>query len=134
MKRDRTLTITSLISILLFTLHQAEDVMRGFEPDGFEAVRAIILMTIWLFGTLELADRRSGYVIMLLGSLLGSVVPLAHMRGAGLVGGRIVGSEGILLFVFTLMTLGITALFSVALSIRGLWRLRRNAGQGHESV
>jgi hypothetical protein len=62
---------------------------------------------------------------MLLGSLLGSVVPLAHMRGAGLVGGRIANSSGVFFWVCTLMALGVTALFSVILSARGLWNLRR---------
>jgi hypothetical protein len=78
-----------------------------------------------------LAERRSGYIIILLGSLLGSVVPLAHMRGAGLVGGRIVNSSGVFFWVWTLIALGVTALFSVILSARGLWSLRR--GQSRPS-
>jgi len=72
-----------------------------------------------------LAGRRSGHVLMLLGGLLGSVVPLAHMRGAGLVGGRIVGSGGIFFWVWTLVALGVTATVSVVLSARGLWSLRQ---------
>jgi hypothetical protein len=77
------------------------------------------------YGTLVLAGWRSGYVILLRGSLLGSLMPLAHMRGAGLVDGRIVGSSGVFFFVWTLLALGVTALFSVILSARGLWSLRR---------
>jgi hypothetical protein len=125
MKHSVTLTITSLLSILLFTFHQSDDIVRGFEPGGFSNMRAILILVVWLFGTLVLAERRSGYVIMLLGSLLGSVVPLAHMRGAGLTGGRIADSSGIFFWVFTLMALGVTAIFSVILSARGLWSLRR---------
>jgi len=125
LKRNVTLTITSVLSILLFAIHQAEDVVRGFEPGGFENVRAILILAVWLFGTLVLAERRAGYVIMLLGSLLASLLPLAHMRGAGLVGGRMADSEGVLFFVFTLLALGVTATFSVVLSARGLWALRR---------
>ena len=78
-----------------------------------------------------LAERRSGYVIILLGSLLGSGVPVLHMRGAGLVGGHVADSSGVFFWVWTLLALGVTAIFSVILSARGLWRLRR--GQPCES-
>jgi hypothetical protein len=71
-----------------------------------------------------LAERRSGHVLMLLGSLLGSIIPVVHMRGAGL-GGRIAQSSGGLFFIWTLLALGVTALFALVLSARGLWNLRR---------
>jgi hypothetical protein len=62
---------------------------------------------------------------MLLGSLLGAGVPYIHMTGAGLAGGRIASYDGKLFFVWTLLTLGMTALLSLILSARGLWRLWR---------
>lgn len=127
MKHTPTLTITSLLSIVFFTLHLSDDVVRGFEPGGFKNVNAIVIAVVWLFGTLVLTGRRSGYIIVLLGSLLGSLMPLAHMRGAGLVGGRIANSNGKFFFVWTLMALGVTAAFSVILSAYGLWRLRRQS-------
>src|SRR5262249_48146080 len=124
MKHTTTLTITSLLSILFFTLHLTDDVVRGFEPGGFKNVNAIVIAVVWLFGTLVLTGRRSGYIIILLASLLGSLMPLAHMRGAGLVGGRIANSNGKFFFVWTLIAIGVTALFSVILSVYGLWSLR----------
>jgi hypothetical protein len=125
MKQNITLTITSLLSILLMTFHLSDDVVRGFEPGGFKNVSGVLILVVWLLGTLMLAERRSAYIIVLLGSLLGSVVPLAHMRGAGLVGGRIANSSGVFFWVWTLIALGVTALVSVILSARGLWSLRR---------
>jgi len=74
-----------------------------------------------LYGTLVLAGRRSGYVILLLVSLLELVVPVVHMKGAG-VGGAIAQSHGAFFFIWTLLALGVTALFCVMLSARGLWR------------
>jgi hypothetical protein len=121
MKHTLTLTITSLLSILLFTFHMSDDIVRGFEPGGFKNVSGVLILAVWLYGTLALAGRRSGYILMLLGALLGSVLPLAHMRGAGLVGGRIANSSGKLFWVWTLIALGVTAAFSVVLSARGLW-------------
>ena len=67
-----------------------------------------------------LAGKRSGYVIILLGSLLGLLVPVVHMKGAG-VGGALARSSGAFFFIWTLLALGVTALFSVMLSAHGLW-------------
>ena len=127
MNNHLTLTVTSLMSILLFTFHMSDDIVRGFEPGGFKNASGILILATWLYGTLALGARRSGYVLMLLGALLGSVVPLAHMRGAGLVGGRIANTSGRHFWVWTLVALGMTAAVSVVLSARGLWSLRRGA-------
>lgn len=127
--KHNLLTITSLLSIILFTIHLSEDVVRGMEPGGFKILFAVAIVVVWLFGTLVLAGRRSGYVVTLLGSLVGFLVLLAHLRGAGLVGGRIANSSGKLLWVWTLIALGSTAVFSVVLSVRGLWSLRRRKAE-----
>ncbi len=125
MKHNVMLTITSLLSILFFTFHFADDIVRGFEPGGFKNLSGVLTLVVWLYGTLVLAERRSGYIIIVLGTLLGLLMPVAHMRGAGLVGGRIANSSGMLFWVWTLVTLGVTGLFSVILSVRGLWSFRR---------
>jgi len=125
MKHKVTLTIASLLSILLMTFHLSDDIVRGMEPGGIKNVTGVLILVVWLYGTLVLAERRLGYVIMLLGSLLGSFIPVVHMRGSGLVGGEIANSSGVLFWVWTLMALGVTATFSLILSARGLWSLRR---------
>jgi hypothetical protein len=124
------LTITSLLSILFMTFHLTGDIVRGFEPGGFKNITGVLMMVVWLYGTLVLAGRRSGYIIILLGAILGSGVPVIHMRGAGLVGGRIANSSGIFFWVWTLITLQVTAIFSLILSARGLWSLRRGHSPG----
>jgi hypothetical protein len=121
MNRNTTLTITSLLSILLMSFHIADDVVRGFEPGGLKNIQTILTIFVWFYGTVALAGRRSGYIIMFLGSILGCLVSVAHMRGAGLVGGRIANSSGKFFWVWTVLALGVTALFSVVLSARGLW-------------
>jgi hypothetical protein len=47
------------------------------------------------------------------------------MTGSGLAGGDIAESGGAFFFVWTLIALDVTALFSVVLSAHGLWSLRR---------
>jgi len=127
MKRDVLLTIASLLSILFITLHTADDIVRGMEPGTLFDLVVVPILAVWLYGTLALAGKRSGYVIMLLGSLLGLLVPVIHMKGAG-VGGAIAKSSGALFFIWTLIALGVTAFFSVMLSVRGLWeRLARRS-------
>jgi len=121
MKRSVMLTITSLLSILLMTFHLSDDIVRGFEPGGFKNITGVLMLVIWLYGTLVLAERRSGYIIMLLGAILGSGVPVVHMMGVGLVGGRIANSGGVFFWVWTLIALQVTAIFSLILSARGLW-------------
>ena len=124
MRQNLLLTITSLLSILFMTFHVADDIVRGFDEGGVSMLIAVPISVVWLYGALVLAGRRSGYVIILLGSLLGLLVPVLHMRGRG-VGGEIAKSSGGFFFIWTMIGLGVTALISVILSVRGLWSLRR---------
>ena len=120
MKQNVTLTIASLLSILFMTFHLTDDIVRGMEPGTLSSLIALPILAVQLYGTLVLAGKRSGYVVILLGSLLLLVVPVVHMKGAG-VGGAIAKSSGAFFFIWTLLALGVTALFSVILSARGLW-------------
>ena len=126
MKQNLILTITSLLSILFLTFHLADDIIRGMASGRVSNLFGVLILVVWLYGTLVLAERRLGYVIILLGSLLGSGIPVIHMLGNGVgVDGNIAKSSGAFFFVWTLLALGVTALFSVILSVRGLWSLRR---------
>ena len=116
------LTIASVLSILFGTFHLADDIARGMSPGGLPNLFAVVLWVVWLYGTLVLAERRSEYAIILLASLLSMSIPVIHMRGAG-VGFGTTRSGGFF-FIWTLLALGVTALFSVILSVRGLWSLR----------
>jgi hypothetical protein len=120
MKQNVALTIASLLSILFMTLHLTDDIVRGMEPGTLSSLIALPILAVQLYGTLALAGKRSGYVIILLASLLELVVPVVHMKGPG-VGGPIANSNGAFSFIWTLLALGVTALFSVILSARGLW-------------
>jgi hypothetical protein len=125
MKHKLTLTITSLLSILLFASHWVDEVARGMEPGGVSGLGGVLILVVWLYGTLVLGERRSGYIIMLVGSIGGLGVLVLHMRGAGLVGGRIANSSGVFFWVWTLIALGVSSTFSGILSARGLWSLQR---------
>jgi hypothetical protein len=119
------LTISSLLLVLFLTFHLAHDIVRGYEPGGLSnLVGGVLITVVWLYGTLVLAERRSGYIIILLGSLFSLVVPIVHMKGKGVgLASRLVGTSGHFFFVWTLLAIGVLGLFSVILSARGLWSL-----------
>src|SRR3954452_10214116 len=121
MKKNVTLAVTSLLSILLLTLHITDDIVRGIskaEPSN----TALLVLAVFLYGTLELAGRRSGYLIMLLVGLFAAGMPVIHMRGAHY--GEIARSAGGFFFVWTLWALGGLGGLTVILSARGLWWMR----------
>jgi hypothetical protein len=120
MKPNHTLVIASLLSILLMTFHLTDDIVRGMEPGTLFDLIPVPILAIWLFGTLVLPERTAGRVIILLGSLLGLVIPVVHMKGAG-VGGAIAKSPGSFFFIWTLYALSVTSFFSVILAARALW-------------
>lgn len=135
MKHNLTLTITSLLSILFMTFHLTGDTLRaklGTAEAGGVGLIAVPILFVWLYGTLVLAERRSGYIIMIIGSLLGLAMPVIHVMGAGGVfRGQIAKSGGGVdfLFVWTLHALGVTAMFSLVLAARGLWGFRQGSSQ-----
>ena len=127
MKRTTVLTSMSLLSILLLSLHLADDIAYGTDKSAASNVIVAAVLVIWLYGTLVLGERRSGYAIMLLGSLLGMVVFTVHVSGAGgLSAGTRAESSGAFFFVWTLLALAVTAIFSAILAVHGLWNLRRS--------
>jgi hypothetical protein len=115
------LTVTSLLSVFLFSIHLTGDVIRGIEPGTTANLPAIPIMVVWLSGTLIAPQRWWGKVIILLGALLATVVPILHLRGAG-VGGASAQSSGAFLFIWTLFALGVTGMFSVLLLVLALRR------------
>jgi len=119
---NKTLIISSLLSILLLTLHVTDDIVRGIskaEPANI----ALAVLVVWLYGTLMLAERRSGHIIMLLVGLFAAGMPVIHMRGVHYP--DIAASSGGYFFVWTLWALGGLGGFTFVLAARGLWTLRR---------
>ena len=126
MKHSVMLIIASLLSILLLSFHLTDDFLRegGLAVRGAWNLIAVLILFVLLYGTLVLAERRSGYIIMLLLSLFSLVVPYVHMKGRGVgVTSKIANFGGHFFFVWTLLAIGVLGLFSAILSARGLWSL-----------
>lgn len=126
MKHLVVLRVASLLSLLLLTLHLADDIRRdtdGMNEAGLIAV--VFTLVVWLYGILILAERRSGHVVMLAGALLAVFVPVTHLRGV--VAGEIARSGGSLFVAWTLLALSVTAIFTCVVAAQGLWGLRGRA-------
>ena len=125
MKHRVTLTITSLLSILLFSLHWADEISRGLEKGTMSSFGGLLILAVWLCGALVIGGR-FGLVILLLASILASGVPVLHMQGIGLIGGRIpVNSSGALFWVWTNIALAASGMVSFVLAVLALWNTRR---------
>ena len=129
MKNNHLLVIASLLSILLMTLHLTSDTVHaraGTPEAGGSTLIAVPVLALLLYGTLMLSERRSGQVIMLVGSILTMGMPVIHvMAPGGIFHGAIARSSPAFLFVWTLHAMGVLGIFSFILSVRGLWSLRR---------
>src|SRR6266705_5844787 len=99
MKHNTMLTVASLLSLLLLTLHVTDDIVRGISK-AESSNTALVVLVVFLYGTLMLAERRSGHVIMFLVGLFAAGMPVIHMRGAHYP--EIAASSGGYFFVWTL--------------------------------
>ena len=138
MKRDLPLIVTSLLSTLLLTFHLTQDTLyarAGTDESLGSTLVAAPVLALFLYGTLVLAERRLGYLIMLVESLAALAMPLIHLQGpmgaltrpGRALNGEVATSAGAFLFFWTLMALGVTGTFALLRSLRGL--LSQRSGQ-----
>lgn len=121
--KPNTLTIASLLSIVLIPFHVGGDVALGFDRGGSGVVFVLVpILLLMACGTLLLAERRSGHIIMFLGGLAALAMPILH-RNNGFTA-TVARSPGGLFFIWTLVALGVTGGLAVILSARGLWNVR----------
>ena len=117
---------TSLLAIFFTTLHYTDDVIRkvrGMDQGGIAVLFAVLLLVVWLFAILVLTERKSGYIIGLIVSLLNSIIPIGHLTGMGeeATPGEILTSSGPF-FVWVVLALGLTVFPSLILSAYLLFR------------
>ena len=122
MKPNVLLTIASLFSVLFLTFHISDEIARGMEPGQLNMLVPMLVLALFVYGALVLAGRRSGYIIMLIEAIVGTGVPVIHLTGVGLVGGRIaVDAGGAFFWVWGNWALFIVSVFALVLAIRCLW-------------
>src|SRR4026207_706636 len=112
MKDNVMITIASLLSIVLTTFHVTSDVALGIDKPGLGILFVLVPIVVFLLcGTLLLAGRRSGDMIVLGGSPLALAVAYLHLGSARMCE-RAIASGGYF-FIWTLIAMSTTSLFSV---------------------
>ena len=117
MKERTLLIVTSLLSVVLLSIHVTQDIVRGVDTWGPLCLIGVLILVVLLYGTLVLTERRSGHIIMLLGGLMAAAMPVIHWRVN-------MTKSGAFLFIWTLFALGTLGTLTVILAARGL-RQRR---------
>ena len=126
MKHQKTLTITSLIAVLLFTIHYAQDIVLGIEPGDVSTYIGVLITVAWLYPVVVLAGRKSGYLINLLFSLAGLLMPVLHMQGTGgLLGRKTLEFFPAFFWVWNTFAVCVVSALVFLLSVHGLVSLRR---------
>jgi hypothetical protein len=123
MKPSSMLTVASLLSLLLVMFHLTDDVLLQADRP-FKYFIPVVVFVVWIYGTLMLRDRVSGYIIMLLGGLVSAVMIVLHSKGG------VVPSSGGFFFVWTLFAVSATGWFTAILSVRALWLAFRDKRRG----
>ena len=114
MKHNVMLPVASLLSLLLTMIHLTHDVLLQAEGAVLYPI-PVVIFALWLYGTLILRERALGYIIMLLGGVIGAGMIIIHSNAG------VVGKSGGFFFVWTLFALSTTGWFTAILSARGLW-------------
>lgn len=125
MKPDNIAIAMALAIVILMISHLSHDVIYGYEPANLKILVAVPILALWLYAAVALAGRRSGYILLIIGSYLAAIVPIVHMSGRG-VRDEVVQSGGGFFFIWGLIALATIAAVSFLLSIHGLWRLKQS--------
>ena len=120
MKHKDMLIVASLLTLLLTITHLTQDVM--YQADGTNKIPIpVVIFAVWLYGTLMLSDRISGYIIMLFGGLIGAAMIILHSKG-----GIVISNSHGFFFVWTLFAVSTTGWFTMILSAREIWTTVRS--------
>lgn len=119
MNNKTMLRTASLVTLLLMVVHMTNDVID--QPVGHVKYPIpVAVFVVWLYGTLVLSERVSGYIIMLLGGVIGAGMIVIHSPGT------VVTQTGGFFRVWTLFMLGMTGWFTAILAARALWMAFRS--------
>ena len=130
MTNNLMLRNTSLLLMLLLTLHIVDDIVHGFDSAGLMNMIAIVVLGFLIYGTMVLHERVSGHIVMLFVALFSTLMPIVHLRSARI--NETAQASGGFFFIWTLWALGGIGIFGILLAIRELMNLRQNRRRSSE--
>lgn len=117
-QRIRCLRGASVLANVLMTLHLAHDALHTRQ--GVSLPLTVAILTVWLYGALMLAERRSGQVMMLAGALVGSAATCVHVLATGGIISSRTTAGGDVFFVWSLLASGVACALVAVLAAGGL--------------
>ena len=117
------LRAASLATLLFMVLHMTSDVIEQAVGHVKYPI-PVAVFVVWLYGTLMLGERVSGYIIMLLGGVIGAGMIVIHSPGL------VVTKTGGFFAVWILFTLATVGWFTAILAARALWMHFRSRSSG----
>ena len=120
MKQNDLSSLTSILSVLLLSLHISQDIVFGFDRAGLNHLVGVGIILVIVCGALLLPHRWLGRVIMLLGGVMSAGMLPLHMRHG--LRPEFLQRSGALLFIWTLYLLGVMGFFSIILAVLELRR------------
>lgn len=122
MKHRDLLVSCSLLSVVLLSLHIAQDIVLGLDRAGLNHLVGVGILLVIVCGAALLRDHVVGRVIMLLGGVMAAGMLPLHMRYG--LRPEFLDRPGVLLFVWTLYLLGVLGAFTVVLAVLAFVRPR----------
>ena len=125
MTHHSLLRATTVLSVVLLSLHISQDIVFGLDPAGLNHLVGVAILLVIVCGALLLHTRLAGTIIMLLGGVMAlGMLPL-HMRHG--LRPELLERSGALLFVWTIYVLGVNGALSIILAILTLRRRARSS-------
>src|SRR4051812_22227429 len=122
MKTNDLLTVTSLVSLVLLSVHVADDIAHGFDTAGLVNFIGIAVLAGLLYVTLTMHERLAGRIVMILVAVFAVGMPLIHLRSTHI--NETAQASGGLFFIWTLWALGVTGILGIILTTREMLRQR----------
>ena len=123
MNKNQLLKFTSLVLLLLLTLHIVDDIVRGFDSAGLVNMIGIAVAAFLLYGTLVLRERLAGLIMMLFISLFAAMMPVIHLRSIRI--NEIAQGSGGFFFIWILWALGVIGIFGMIVAAQLIWERYR---------
>lgn len=112
------LTRSSLLGMLLMSVHHAQDVARGLAPPNLENLVAVGFLVGWGYAALIIPARQAGRIVILVASILAIGMATVHMAGSGIAVSDATGAS--FFFAWTAVVLCASGTFTAILAARAL--------------
>lgn len=124
-RKNDLLALLSLISLVLLSMHVADDYVQGFDKHVVDNPYGILAFVFVACGIFLFRERLVGRIILLLGGIFAVAMPIMHLNGH--YPPDFARADGAFRFVWTLYAIGTTGALTIILALRELVSRRRSA-------